>query len=227
MAQVRVPADSRVQVVTQDLLESRSLTIRNDEAGTDARVYGSETDEGPGMPLRTDDELRITEGDNPRFGDSDGIWIETETNSSTTLQILKDVALVRNVRRKQDAEIKADTTDLLKSSDQPLDVSDAPVPIDNLTTVSDSATTTSTGSANAAQINVPDGRSTITAAYDVSGACDVTVEVSPDGNTWYQHGSVSPGGATTGTIDATSGFNYARIYVSANINSASIGAKGA
>lgn len=100
-------------------------------------------------------------------------------------------------------------------------------PAQNVDGGSVSDSTTSTGSGSAAAVSIPDGRTTVTAAWDVSGAATITVEVSPDGgSTWYQEYSASPGSAETGTTTFTTGFDDARIYVDANLNSASIGAKG-
>lgn len=90
-----------------------------------------------------------------------------------------------------------------------------------------SASTTATGSGEAAAVSIPDGRTTCTAAWDVSGAAVVTVEVSPDGGTtWYQEHSAEPAEAQTGTHTFTTGFDDVRVYVDTALNSASIGAKG-
>ena len=260
MSKTTVPADDRVQVVSQSLLEEGALTIRNDEAGTDIRVFGSEDDEGVGFPLRSDDEWAIRANDDP-IGE-DGLWMETETSSSTDVQVLKGIPINRNVRRQQSATIDADTSGLLKTSDQPLDVSDATVSVQEATAldvsgatvptnlqtpvgVEDStgtqvdpaksldgtstrSTTTATGEAEAASQSLPDGRSSVTAAWDLSGSATVTVEVSPDGGSnWYQEYQVSPGSAETGTYNFTTGFEDVRVYVDSNLNSAAIGGKGA
>lgn len=252
MAEVVVPKDDRIQVIAQDLLESTALTIRNDETGTDARVYGSEDDEGSGFPLRTDDELPILPDEKPRFGDSDGIWIETETSSTTTIQVLKDVAVTRNVRRQQSVDIDADTSGLLKSSDQPLDVSDTTVPVEQQTPVSledglgnqinpaedvEGKTTTATSSTagTAAAIDVPNGRVHVTVMWDVSGSATVTVEASVDGNSWYDvtldfiDGTdvTQPGGAEAKATTATVGADHVRVSVDQNLNETEISAKGA
>lgn len=101
-------------------------------------------------------------------------------------------------------------------------------PAENVDGLSAAGVAGGTGSANAAAISVPDGRTDVTAAWDISGAADITVEVSPDGgNTWYQETLLSPGSAETGTYNFTTGFDDVRVYVSANLNSAHIGAKGA
>lgn len=93
---------------------------------------------------------------------------------------------------------------------------------------SDSATTTSTGSGSAAAVTVPDGRTQVTAAWDVSGSATITIEVSPDGGaTWYEEHKASPGSAETNTYSFSTGFDDVRVYVDQNLNSASIGAKGA
>lgn len=93
---------------------------------------------------------------------------------------------------------------------------------------STSATTSTTGKSNAAAVSVPDGRTSVTAAWDVSGAATVTVEVSPDGGaTWYQEFTTSPSAAEVATHNFTTGFDDVRVYVDANLNNASIGAKGA
>lgn len=122
------------------------------------------------------------------------------------------------------------------ASPNPLDVSGATVPteqqspvaLENVDATSSSATTSSTGSGNAAAIAIADGRTTVTAAWDVSGAATVTIEVSPDdGGTWYQEHEASSGGAETGTHTFETGFDDVRIYVDQALNSASIGAKGA
>lgn len=138
------------------------------------------------------------------------------------------------------AALASNATDhLLVQEETALDVSAAPVgledtggaqvdPAQNVDGASSSASTTSTGSGSAAAISVPDGRTTVTAAWDVSGSATVTVEVSPDGGTtWYQETTATPGSAETGTTTFQTGFDDARIYVDQNLNSASIGAKGA
>lgn len=120
--------------------------------------------------------------------------------------------------------------------DTPLDVSGATVPTEQQTPIaledvngsSSSATTNSTGSGSAAAISIPDGRTTVTGAWDVSGSATVTIEVSPNGGTdWYQEHEASPGSAETGTHTFETGFDDARIHVDQNLNSASVGAKGA
>lgn len=103
-----------------------------------------------------------------------------------------------------------------------------PVALEDVDATSSSSTTSATGSGSAAAISIPDGRTTVTAAWDVSGSASVTIEVSPDGGTtWYQEHQASPGAAETGTHTFETGFDDARIHVDQNLNSASIGAKGA
>lgn len=101
MSTKAIPADERAQVVTQDLLEDDAVTIRAEEDGPDMRIYGSEDDEGEGIPFRSDDEIPIPEEEGFFGGSSfaDGLWIETEGSEAGTVTVLKGVALRRNTRR--------------------------------------------------------------------------------------------------------------------------------
>lgn len=129
----------------------------------------------------------------------------------------------------------------LSQSDLPLDVSGATVSVQESTpldvsaatvTVSDSGSSTATaaaagtGSANAAEINVPNGRSSVEVMYDTSGAAVVTVETSTDGVTWYSRTSFSPSSATNSATSITTGADYVRAHIDANLNSLEISAKG-
>jgi hypothetical protein len=90
----------REQVLTQQMLERDAFTIRNDEDGEDVAIYASEDDEGEGIPLRTDDEIPIQEEEGwGGLSNADGLWMETVDGGTTTVTILKGVALRRNVRR--------------------------------------------------------------------------------------------------------------------------------
>lgn len=100
-------------------------------------------------------------------------------------------------------------------------------PAQNADGAAATASAAGTGSVNAAAIAVPDGRRTVTVAYDVSGAAVITVEVSPDGGTtWYPLTSYSPGSAESAANTVETGFADVRAYVDANLNSLHIGAKG-
>lgn len=252
-----IPKDKRVQLVSQDLLEDAALTIRNSETGADASVYGAKDAEGAGFPLRSDDEWAIRSSEEYEFGESrstDGIWVETDTSNTTTIQVIKGVAVERNVRRKQSVDIDADTSGLLKENDQPLDVSDATVPVEQQTPnaledalgnrinpaeevngQTTTSSTSSTGSGNAAKIQVPNGRPTVSIMWDVSGSATVTVEVSTDDTNWYDvtadwiDGNVvtQPSGAETKGTSARAGAEYVRVHVDSNLNTAEISAKGA
>ncbi|WP_178917694.1 hypothetical protein [Natronomonas gomsonensis] len=97
-----IPEDERVQVVTEQMLQQDAMTIRNDENGTDIQIFGSEDAEGSGIPFRTDDEFAIREEQGWGFDTldfSDGLWMETVSSSTSQVQVLKGVALERNVRR--------------------------------------------------------------------------------------------------------------------------------
>lgn len=97
------------------------------------------------------------------------------------------------------------------------------------TTLTDS--TTSTGAANAAAIEAPDGRTTVTVMWNVSGAATVTVEVSTDGTDWYDvtdaFVAAQPSAAETKAGSASVGAEHVRVHVDANLNEAEISAKGA
>jgi hypothetical protein len=106
-----IPADERVQVITEPMLRKDAMTIRNAADGADARIFGSEDAEGDGIPFRTDDELPIPEESGWGFDSlemSDGIWMETIGDTPTEITILKGVALERNVRR--DVQVSAVVT---------------------------------------------------------------------------------------------------------------------
>lgn len=101
MSTKTIPANERVQVVTQRMLERDAFTIRAAEDGPDIRIYASEDDEGNGIPFRADDEIPVPEEDGwGGLEHADGLWMETDTASSTTVTVLKGVALRRNVRRR-------------------------------------------------------------------------------------------------------------------------------
>lgn len=97
----QIPADERVQVVTQSMLDQDAMTIRvESDSNADVRVFSSQDQEGDGVPLRRDDEIAVQEEDD--FGGletADGLWMETETSATATVLVLKGVAIRRNVRR--------------------------------------------------------------------------------------------------------------------------------
>jgi len=95
-----IPADGREQVLTQGMLDDDDYTLRAEEGGPDMRIYSSETQEGLGFPLRSDDEIPIEEEDGFYTDElADGIWIETVGGDSGTVEVLRGIALDRNVRR--------------------------------------------------------------------------------------------------------------------------------
>jgi hypothetical protein len=95
-----VPADERIQLLTDSMLHADEFTIRAREGGEDMRLHSSETQEGKGFPLRSDDELAIREEDGfGGVGSSDGLWIETEASKAGEVEVLRGIALERNVRR--------------------------------------------------------------------------------------------------------------------------------
>jgi len=112
-----IPEDERVHVVTEEMLQQDAFTIRNEENGTDVRIYGSEDDEGDGIPFRADDEFAVPEESGwgwDSLETSDGLWMETVNDSPTEIIVLKGVALTRNVRRdiQVSATVTTDTYDL-------------------------------------------------------------------------------------------------------------------
>lgn len=80
--------------------------------------------------------------------------------------------------------------------------------------VSDS--TTGTGSGNAAAVDLGDYRTNVDVFVDVSGAADLTVEVSTDGSTWREADSVSYGSESTDLQQYHLAYQHVRAYVSAN-----------
>jgi hypothetical protein len=188
------------------------------------------------------DELRVTEA-----SDLDVILTEVGGQAQSAVDVAAKIQAIA------DALGSNGTDHLLVQEDTALDVSGATVttdltsqtgrnlgkarlmdsgevlvdPAENVDGASTASTTTATGSGSAAAVSVPDGRTAVTAAWDLSGSATVTVEVSPDGGTnWYQEYQVSPGSAETNTINFTTGFDDVRVFVDQNLNRASIGAKG-
>lgn len=107
-------------------------------------------------------------------------------------------------------------------------------PAENSTGATATASTTSTGSANAAAVNAPDGRTHVTVMWDVSGAAAVTVEASVDGANWFDITSdfidgsdvSQPSGAETKGTSAPIGADHVRVHVDSNLNEAEISVKG-
>lgn len=129
MSTKTVPASSRVQILTQDLLDNDAFTLFNDEAGADASIYASEDDEGAGLPFRAGDEIPVPEESGFLSSPgADGLWLETDSDNSTDITVLKGVALDRNVRR--NVEVTANVTtdrypngDAFDASTFPIDIS--------------------------------------------------------------------------------------------------------
>ena len=111
MASRVVPAGERVQVVTREMLENLPLTIKAEEGGPDLRIYGSKDDTTRGYPLRADDEVCLQEGFDVEALGTDGLWMETETATESTVYVLKGMCLVRNPRRETDSSVSG-TIDL-------------------------------------------------------------------------------------------------------------------
>jgi hypothetical protein len=106
MSKKTIPSDERVQILTPELMQRDAATIRALEGGPDVRLFNSETDEGPGIPLRADDEIPVREEEGwGSAREADGLWAETETSANTELIILKGTAIRRNVRREVNASV--------------------------------------------------------------------------------------------------------------------------
>lgn len=99
-------------------------------------------------------------------------------------------------------------------------------PLDDAEMQPVSASTSLAGASNAAAIDAGAYRTTVTASYDLSGAADVSVEVSADNVTWLPYATVSESAAATGSVDVSTGFRYVRAYASASVNTVAIGGKG-
>lgn len=95
-----IPSDGRVQILTEHMLREDAFTLRAQEDGPDMRIYESETAEGAGFPLRSDDEIPVNEEEGwAGTSGADGLWVETVGSRSGKVEVLKGVALTRNVRR--------------------------------------------------------------------------------------------------------------------------------
>lgn len=239
MSKVPIPADGRVQVVTQQMLASEEFTLRAREGGPDVRVFGRDDEEGEGYPLRADDEWCIAQTDD--YGgaaENDGLWMETETSESTDIQIIKGACIRRNVRREQRATIEADTSGLLKAADQPFGVEqETPVaventagaqvdPLDQSDAAPITATDSGTGSENAAELDLGALRSALDIHVDTSGAAQLTVEVSADGETWRPFDSVDYSGAATEVEQYETSYRYVRAYLDSSRNVVEVASKG-
>lgn len=128
-----VPGDERVQIVSEDILDSDAVTIRAVEDGTDVRLFSSEAEEGPGIPLRADDEIPVEEEEGfSNASTTDGLWAETADSGSTQLIILKGVALKRNVRRRVETTVSniIETNNYVQGDDFEVDGSAYPYTYD-------------------------------------------------------------------------------------------------
>lgn len=89
-----------------------------------------------------------------------------------------------------------------------------------------SDTTSSAGASNAATINLGDAKTNVDVFVDVSGAADLTVEVSTDGSTWRQADTVSYGSASTDFQQYHLAYQHVRAYVSANATTVEVVGRG-
>jgi hypothetical protein len=187
-----------------------------------------------------DDQLRVTA---PNALDVSAATVETDLTSQTgrnlgkarlmdSSETLIDPATETTLSALADA-LASNAGDQLRVEQQtPIGVEDSTGsqvdPAENVDGTSTSSSTRSTGEENAATASVPDGRTNVTAAWDISGAATISIEVSPDGGgTWYTEHTAEPGSAESATFNFSTGFDDVRVYVDSNLNSASIGAKGA
>ena len=224
MTKTTIPADERVKVVTQEMLQDRALTIRAAETGPDVSVYTSATSEGRGFPLRADDEWTLSAGDDLGEWAKDGLWMETDSSQSTDVQVLKGVRIVRNVRRQQSASIDADTSGILKSSDQPLDVSDQTVSTTTDATDGGPYTDRTTTAGNTATVTPGRHGDPVSIVVDANGSGTLTVEVSQDGgNNWDAYTVAYD---SSGVNEDVAGFGRVRASANQNLNALAIAAKG-
>lgn len=101
-------------------------------------------------------------------------------------------------------------------------------PAKNLNGASAIASVTDTSNAT---IQVPDGRTVVTVMVGASGgAVDMTVEVSTDGNNWYEETDVFAANVADGDTEAETfqtGAEYVRASGDANVGRVEVAAKGA
>lgn len=171
-----------------------------------------------------------------RLMDSGGTLVDPATDSTLSSTLSREIAQwsagTLPVEQQTPIEVGTYSGSTLPVEQQtPMGVEDTSGtqvdPAANVNGSSTSASTTATGSGSAAAVSVPNGRTAVTAAWDVSGSATVTVEVSPDGGaTWYEEHTASPSSAETATYNFSTGFDDVRVFVDSNLNSASIGAKG-
>lgn len=86
--------------------------------------------------------------------------------------------------------------------------------------------TTGTGSASAASVALGAQRTNVDVFVDVSGAADLTVEVSTDGDTWRQADTVSYDAAGTDLQQYHFAYPHVRAYVSANATTVEVVGRG-
>lgn len=98
-------------------------------------------------------------------------------------------------------------------------------PLTNAGEQKDDATNTA-GASNAASVDLGDVTTKVDVFVDVSGAADLTVEVSTDGSTWRQWDSVSYSAAATDQNQYDVAYEHVRAYVSANANVVEVVGRG-
>jgi len=86
--------------------------------------------------------------------------------------------------------------------------------------------TSSTGSGNAAQLDLGRSRKDVDIFYDVSGAATVTIEVSKNASDWRAFSTDSPGSATTELVQIDTSYRYVRVYADSNLNTIELSSKG-
>lgn len=90
----------------------------------------------------------------------------------------------------------------------------------------DTTSTTSSGSGNAAQVDLGRVSTKVDVFVDTSGAADLTVEVSSDGSTWRQASTTSYGSASTDLQQFDFAYQHVRAYLSANVNTLEVTTRG-
>lgn len=89
-----------------------------------------------------------------------------------------------------------------------------------------SATTTGNGAANAAAVDLGRTSTKVDVFVDASGAADLTVEVSTDGETWREADTNSYGAAATDFRQYDLAYQHVRAYLSTATNTVEVVGRG-
>lgn len=89
-----------------------------------------------------------------------------------------------------------------------------------------SASTSSTGSANAAEIDLGRVSTKVDVFVDTSGDATLTVEVSTDGSTWRQADTNSYTGASSDLRQYDFAYKHVRAHLNQNINTVEVAGRG-